>query len=248
VERRQLVRFLQHVPLFRGLQADEIDVVAGAARVRDVERGRFFFRPGAPAEVAYVLYRGRVKLTQSTGDGASVVVRFVGPGDLFGIETLLDRRLYRLAASAVRPARALAWKAATMTGLMERYPRIALNTLRELSGRMQELRERYLELATEPVEQRIAHTVLRLSAQVGSQTTNGLLIDMPLSRADLGAMTGATLYTVSRVLRGWHKRGFVEVGRQRVAILQPDAIRSIAGVRGDRTAPTAPRSRARSVR
>ena len=138
MERRQLVRFLQHVPLFRGLQADEIDVVAGAARVRDVERGRFFFRPGAPAEVAYVLCRGRVKLTQSTGDGASVVVRFVGPGDLFGIETLLDRRLYRLAASAVRPSRALAWRAATMTGLMERYPRIALNTLRELSGRMQD--------------------------------------------------------------------------------------------------------------
>ena len=135
-----------------------------------------------------------------------------------------------------------------MTGLMERYPRIALNTLRELSGRMQELRERYLELATEPVEQRIAHTVLRLSAQVGSQTTNGLLIDMPLSREDLGAMTGATLYTVSRVLRGWHKRGFVAVGRQRVAILQPDAIRSIAGVRRDRTAPIAPRSRAKSVR
>lgn len=248
MDRQQLARFLQQVPLFRGLQADEIGAVAAAARSRDVERGRFFFRPGAPADVVYVLHRGRVKLTQSTAEGPGVVVRFVGPGDLFGIETLLDRRLYQLSAQSVRASQALAWKAAAMTGLMERFPRIALNFLRELSGRMQELRERYLELATEPVEQRIAHAVLRLAAQAGWQTADGLLIDLPLSRADLGAMTGATLYTVSRVLRGWQRRGIVEVGRQRVTIRQPDAVRSIAGVGADGTTSTVQRSRAKAVR
>ena len=108
------------------------------------------------------------------------------------------------------------------------YPRIAISALRELTARLQDLRERYRELATERVERRVAHALIRLAGQAGWKTEDGVLIEMPLSRQDLAEMTGTTLYTVSRILCGWQRDGMLDIGRQRVIILDSAGLIAIA--------------------
>jgi CRP-like cAMP-binding protein len=83
---------------------------------------------------------------------------------------------------------------------MERFPWIVINGLRLVSQRWHELEERYLELATERVERRIAQALLRLVRQFGRKVEEGILIDLPLTRQDLAEMTGTILYTVSQIL------------------------------------------------
>jgi CRP/FNR family transcriptional regulator, nitrogen oxide reductase regulator len=224
-----IIRLLQQVPLFRGLEPVDLRTVAQAAQHREVERGKFFFRQGEPADVVYVLQRGQVKLTQSVGRVARVLLRFLGPGEVFGHPALTQARDYPITAQAVRWSKALAWKGSSIVALMEDRPRIALNALADVSVQLEELRARYRELATERVEQRVARALLRLAAHVGFKTEDGLLIDMPLSRQDLAEMTGTTLFTVSRILRLWERNGLVEVGRQRVAIVRAQGLTTIAG-------------------
>ena len=240
----QAIRLLQQVPLFRGLDSTELSAVATAAQSCRIDSGEFFFQQGATADIIYVLQQGRVKLTQSTPEGPHVVFRFIGPGELFGPMAAFEGQVYPVSAQAVRWCRALCWKGRTMAGLMETYPRIAINALRELTARLQDLRERYRELATERVERRVAHAVMRLARQAGWQTAGGLLIDMPLSRQDLAEMTGTTLYTVSRVLSGWERTGLIETGRQRVTILQPLDLRAVGEDLPQSVAPLRQRKRA----
>jgi CRP/FNR family transcriptional regulator, nitrogen oxide reductase regulator len=218
-ELAQAIRLLQEVPLFRGIDSTELSAVATAAQSCRVESGEFFFQQGATADIIYVLQQGRVKLTQSTPEGLHVVFRFIGPGELFGPMAAFEGQVYPVSAQAVRWCRALCWRGRTMAGLMETYPRIAISALRELTARLQDLRERYRELATERVERRVAHALIRLAGQAGWKTEDGVLIDMPLSRQDLAEMTGTTLYTVSRILCGWQRDGLLDIGRQRVTIL-----------------------------
>ncbi|MCI0732070.1 MAG: helix-turn-helix domain-containing protein, partial [Chloroflexi bacterium] len=56
----------------------------------------------------------------------------------------------------------------------------------------------------------------------------GVLLDLPLSRQDLGEMTGTTLYTVSRILSAWEQAGLIEAGRERVTIRNPHGLVVIA--------------------
>ena len=206
-ELAQAIRLLLEVPLFRGLDSTELSAVATAAQSYRVESGEFFFQQGATADIIYVLQQGRVKLTQSTPEGLHIVFRFIGPGELFGPMSAFEGQVYPVSAQAVRWCRALCWKGRTMAALMETYPRIAISALRELTARLQDLRERYRELATERVERRVAHALIRLAGQAGWKTEHGVLIDMPLSRPDLAEMAGTTLYTVSRILCGWQRDG-----------------------------------------
>ncbi len=214
--------------VFRHLSVEEFDPVIAAANIREMGDGTYFFMEEDPAEVAYVLIEGKVKLTQVTPDGQQVILGYLIPGRVFGIIAILKKVAYPVSAEAVGTCRVLAWDRATMNRLMERSPRLALNALHIMAGQIREFQNRVRELSTQRVEQRIARTVLRLARQSGYKTDQGVLIDLPLSRQDLAEMTGTTLYTVSRVLKEWENKGLVQSKRQQVMILAPHGLVMIA--------------------
>jgi CRP-like cAMP-binding protein len=115
-----------------------------------------------------------------------------------------------------------------MAGLMARHAALAMNAVRFVAERLYELQIRYRQLATEKVERRIARALVRLAEQAGRKVEAGVLIDLPLTRDDLGQMTGTTLYTVSRVVSQWEQQGILEVGRRRVVIRNPHALMAVA--------------------
>jgi CRP-like cAMP-binding protein len=163
-----------------------------------------------------------------TPEGHQVIIRFLGPGEGMGIIVVLSNTIYPLSAEVVTDCTALKWDYEATVLLMEDFPRLALNGLRLVAGRFHELQNRYRELATERVERRVARALLRLARQTGRRTERGVLIDLPLSRQDLGEMTGTTLYTVSRILSNWEQQELIETGRERVTILNPHGLVIIA--------------------
>lgn len=192
------------------------------------KRGEFLFHQGEPAVAFYVIIEGRVRLSQVTPEGHQVIIRFVGPGDGLGIIVVLSNTTYPLAAEAVADTTALRWGYEAAIELMAEFPRLALNGMRLVAGRFQDLQNRYRELATERVEQRVARALMRLARQTGKRTEEGVLLDLPLSRQDLGEMTGTTLYTVSRILSGWEQAGLITSGRERIVICNPHGLVAIA--------------------
>jgi CRP-like cAMP-binding protein len=214
--------------LFRGLDQPSVDAIVRAGSLTRRKRGEFFFRQSQPSDRFYLLRSGRIKLTQLTPDGELVLVRLVAPGEAFGGVALFGHRTYPVSAQAAADAQAIGWSGRLIASLMQRHPRLAMNTIELLAGRVQDLQERFQELATQQVERRLARTLLRLVRQAGRRVDGGVLIDIVLSRQDLAEMTGTTLFTVSRLLRQWDQRGVVRATRQRVLVRQPHALVSIA--------------------
>jgi len=219
---------LQQVSLFHNLGSDDLTKILERARTRRVEREAFFFQQGDTATALYVLTHGQVRLVQLSPDGNQILLRFIPPQELFGGIAVLGDTVYPASAQAVQDSIALGWDSATFMQLLETFPRLAINALRHLAQRIQELQQRNLELTTERVERRIAHALLRLVQASGRKVEGGVLIDLPLSRQDLAEMTGTTLYTVSRTLSAWQQRGIVEIGRERVLVRLPHGLVAIA--------------------
>ena len=224
----QIREHLRRVPFFRDLGEAELAQFARAARYRRVERGGYFFHEGEPATLLYVLAEGRVRLNQVSAEGQQVLLRFVSVGEPFGWIGSLGGSQYPASAEAADDCAALYWDTETMIALMERHPRLTIAALRMLARQVQELQQRYRELATERVERRIARALLRLSEQTGRQVPGGILLDIRLSRQDLAEMTGTTLYTVSRILSRWEQEGLVKSRRERVLIRRPDGLVQVA--------------------
>ncbi|NUQ37195.1 MAG: Crp/Fnr family transcriptional regulator [Caldilineales bacterium] len=223
-----LREWLQQAPFFRDLSAAQRQEVVQAARRQKFERDSFLFQQGDPASSLYLLLTGRLRILQVTPDGQQVLLRVITPGETFGGIVVLDHADYPASARAVEDCAVLVWDRETLARLMEHCPRLALNALQVLADRIQSLQDQYRELATERVERRLARALLRLTRQTGRRVEAGVLIDFPLSREDLAEMTGATLFTVSRILSGWEREGLIKTDRQRILIRFPHGLVAIA--------------------
>lgn len=222
------LEILRRTPLFQGVPPSDLHLIARASLRRRVPRGTVFFRQGEPATQVSVLTRGRAKLARVDPDGREVLVRFVAPAEMFGGIAVLGDSTYPVTAEAVMPSDALSWQGDAMAHLMRRFPQVALNAMRLMAGRIQELQARLAELAAHRVEQRVARALLRLAQQAGRKVEEGVLIDIPLSRQDLAELTGTTLYTVSRILSRWESQGLVLAARERVVIRLPHGLVTVA--------------------
>lgn len=168
------------------------------------------------------------KITQLTPDGHRVLIRYLGPGQEFGLVAVLSGFEYPTSVQAVEECEALAWEGELLAQLIERYPQIAFNALRTLAQQNQAQQRRYQELLTKRVEQRLAQAILRLAEQVGHKTAEGLQLDILLSRESLAEMVGTDIYTVSRLMSRWTRSGFIQADRQSVLLLRPYALARLA--------------------
>lgn len=204
------------------------DVIARATSLR-IPKGKAVFEQGQTASSFYVLLDGRLKVVQITPDGQQVVIRFVNPGDLFGIAKALNRPDYPATATALVDSVILAWDMAIWDDFMARYPAFALSVTRMMGQRIQEAHTRLQEMSTQDGgEHRIAQALLRLVHQSGRKVNEGILVDFPITRQEIAEVAGTTLHSVSRVLSGWEDAGLVVVGRRKVIIRDVEGLSRIA--------------------
>lgn len=219
---------LQGTEAFAGLRDEALDEVLQQARPRRYERNAIVFEQGAAAHSFFVLLDGRLKVVQSNADGQQVLVRFVNPGELFGIAAAIGRTEYPGTAVAAAESVALAWPMRYWAELVSRFPSVATNTLRVLGGRLQEQHTKVQEIATQRIERRVAQVLLRLIRQAGRKVETGVLIDFPLTRQDLAELTATTLFTVSRIMSAWEQSGIATSERQRILVRDPHRLLQIA--------------------
>ncbi len=215
-------------PTFAGMSPESLDDILTQATPLRLPKGDAAFRQGEHADRFFLLLHGRLRVTRLNPQGQQMVVRFISPGDMFGVAMAIQVEAYPGTATAAVDSLALAWPNSVWSELLARHPGLAVNTMQALGARLQDSQKRILDQSTLQVEQRIAVAVMQLAQHAGRQTDEGLLIDFPLSRQDLAEMIGTTLHTVSRTLSAWEERGLVEVGRQRVVVRDQQGLLALA--------------------
>jgi CRP-like cAMP-binding protein len=211
-------RTLGQLDFLRGLPAAALETLAASARVRGLPRDSRVFSQGDENVRAHVLLEGGLRIAQVGSDGGEVTIRFIAPGETFGTMALFTDRRYPADAVALMESREVSWSEGELMALMAECPELAIAVIRMVGRRLQEVQVRGRELATQRVEQRVANAVLRLAAQAGHRSAQGIEIAFPLRRRDVADIAGTTLHSVSRILTAWERKGLI-AGRQQHLIL-----------------------------
>ena len=209
---------------FHGLSEKQGDEIIRRGTTRDLKAQTVLFHEGDPARQSYLVLKGRLKLGKVHELGKEVLIRYIGPGELAAMITVLEGRDYPVTAETVGETRVVGWDRRTMLQIMAEYPQLSINMIRNSMDRLEDLQSRYLEMHAEQVEQRIARSLLRIMKQSGRRSGDEIIIDFPISRQELADYTGTTLYTVSRTLNAWEKKGWVKSKKTRIIIADPHAL------------------------
>jgi CRP/FNR family transcriptional regulator len=197
------VWYLQQNRIFREATEEGLTEHEHLFTMCEMPRGTRVFDAGDTERVIYFVKRGAVRIVRETADGKEVTVALLGPGDLFGEESLFDDGGRTTHAVVVEDALLCTSRADDLFGLLSRDPVLALNVAKVLSDRLDDARTTMEDLAYARVGDRIEHLYRKLAAEHGVAVDGGLR----LTHADIASLVGSTRETVSLELAKLVERG-----------------------------------------
>lgn len=224
---------LQRVPFFTGLTVAELTEVNSHFRASAYQVGETIYFNGDPATRLYVVTEGKVKLVRHTASGQDVLLDILAAGEILGGLPALGEARYDDTAQAQSPCCVLGIDAGHFASVLKAYPPVAVSVLTIVADRLREAHDKLSNLVSTPVEARVATTLVKLSQKLGVEHNGQLLIETPLSRHDLAAMTGATTESVSRAMSQFRRDGLIESGRGWTILCAPERLADIAETSGE---------------
>ena len=222
----QTADFLASVPMFSGLQRDELLKFAELTRERTYPKGSVILFQGDPGDSLYVLRQGRAKVVLIGEDGREVILGVLEPGAHFGELALIDDQPRSAHVIAMEDSQLLILRREDFRRRVEANPSIAWALLTELSRRLRRADQKIGGLVLLDVPGRISRLLLDLS----SESSNGT-IEKPLTHQTIAQMIGASRETVSRAMKEFQQEGLIRVERRRIAVANRDALEKRAQVR-----------------
>jgi CRP-like cAMP-binding protein len=174
--------------------------------------GTFFFLEGDYLDTFFLLESGCVSAYQLTDDGRKAPLKYVRPGEPFGLASILPFSRNFLSAQAVTDSAALAWHRDIVQQMVQSNSQLAFNIARILARSYEELAERYVCRAR-PLQDRVAWALAKLANQIGKQEGSQLVIAEGFNETELADLAGTTIYSVSRILSEWQRKKILEKRR-----------------------------------
>lgn len=223
------LQILRRTPFLAALAPEDLVRINRLFVERSYGADQTIYLAGEPATRLYIVASGQVTLARVMPSGQSVLLDLLTPGDFFGSLSAPRDRTYRNSAQAHTLCCVLSIATADFQSILRRYPPVALAVLDVVTMQLQATRDLIEHHSAQPVERRLAATLLTLGEKVGEERDGVLLIQMPLSRQDLAAMAGTTIETASRVMSQFRKDGLIQSGRRWVALADRDRLAGLAG-------------------
>jgi CRP-like cAMP-binding protein len=141
--------FLQQVPLFAGLTADELHDLVAVMQPIELAPGQLLWRQGQTADALNLLSGGRIGIFLRQPGGTEVHLTTLGPGEVLGEVPLIDGGTRSATARALDRARLWSLSRADFVALTQRRSPTALALRRRICAvACTRLRDRYQQLAS----------------------------------------------------------------------------------------------------
>ena len=219
-EPAQLARLLGANPFFAGLGTEAIEAVSRLCVSRTLEPDQILFEKGEPADALYAVRRGQIRIATGTEAGRRLTLNLLGPGDVFGEIALLDAGPRTADAIAAEATELFVVRRRDFVELLQQRPAVAVRIIELLCERLRWMSERMEETVLLPVSQRLGRRLVALGEDYGA--------DLSVSQEELAVFVGATRETVNRQLQVWKRMNLVELGRNRIRLIDPADLAALA--------------------
>ena len=206
--------------IFSGSSEEELAELAGLAARRSFVQGEFVFWEGDAPDSFYIVIEGRVKVLKHSSLGKEFIIAFFGPGEIFGEVAVFQDRPYPASAQAAADTKVLRIRREDFLSFVAQRPQVVLRIISVLGERLRDAQGRLKDLAGERVEQRLARTLLMLSAKLGAT--------LPFTRQEIADMAGTTTETAIRFISRLKDGGIIRSARGSITILDKTKLRLLS--------------------
>jgi CRP/FNR family transcriptional regulator, nitrogen oxide reductase regulator len=206
-----------------GLTPSDLAAVLGAATPRRFHARTVIAREEHDAERAFLFLEGRGRTYTMTDKGEKVLLLWIFPGDPAGGRALLSEPMkYMVNTETVTDSTVLVWPRSSLMAVTRQYPRLLENALMIASDYLESYRDLHVAASYDTAGKRVARALDRLVKDVGQRIEDG--VEFNISNEDLANEANVTIFTVSRLLSEWRRKGLLVKSRGRVVVRSPEQL------------------------
>jgi CRP/FNR family transcriptional regulator, anaerobic regulatory protein len=196
-----------------------------AAPARTLQAREHLYREDDPLAQVYLVVAGAFLLYRLLPDGRRQVTGFASKGDLLGLGALAR---HHASAEACGLAKVRALPASTLHHAAQADPEFGLRLYQAISRELASAQELLLTLGRCDAGQRVATFLHGASEANGVAGRSRGLIELPMTRCDIGDYLGLTTETVSRTLTKLVNRRIIAREGGAIRVLDAGALEDIA--------------------
>ncbi len=191
-------------------------------------RGETLFVEGETPRYVFLICSGRVKLSVSSREGRTAILRVAGPGEILGISAAMSGSTHETTAEAVELCRVKAIRVNDFLQFLQKYPEAAVEATTCLLRDYRVVLNNVCRLALpNTVAGRLASLLLEwLDARPAARSERRFIV--ALTQEEIASMTNTSRETVSRILHQFQEEKWISIKGASVTILQPSALEQLA--------------------
>ena len=174
------------------------------------QRNSEIFGEKEPADYVYKVVSGSVRAYKMLSDGRRLIGGFYLPDDVFGFEFT---NAHSLSAEAISCTKLLAVKRSALNALAGRDISVAQQLSALIGLELCHVQHHALQLLGKRAQERVASFLLEMGDRL-----SGDVIELPMSRCDIGDYLAITIETVSRTLTALQCVGAIKVTSRHVVL------------------------------
>jgi CRP-like cAMP-binding protein len=176
-----------------------------------------------------VVVSGRVKVVLRSADGGELTLTVIQPGGLFGELSVADDGPRSTDAETLEECQLLLIPRQQVQDLCARVPSVAQALTASIAATLRRLTGEAGDLVFLDLPRRVAKVLL------GQPRDAAGLIRLRISQEELAHQVGGTRQSVNAALRGFERRGWLEVRDRAVVVKDVSALGQFAGLDGPAT-------------
>lgn len=183
--------------------------------------GTLFFE-GQTARNVHILCGGHVKLTTSSKDGKTLLVRIAKPGDVLGLSAAIAATPYEVTAQALDSVQLKSFHRPDFLHFVERHVEGSMHATRMLNKEYRDALSDAIRLAlSSSISGRVARLFLEMTSEQNEPKPR---FTMSMTHEELATMLGTTRESVTRVLNELKRKEIIAMKGTSVTILRKDAL------------------------
>jgi CRP/FNR family cyclic AMP-dependent transcriptional regulator len=190
-------------------------------------KGATLFVEGQAARGVFILCAGRVKLSTSSIDGKTLIVRISEPGEVLGLPATVTGKPYELTADVIEPTQANFISRADFLNFLCERGEVSLRVAQQLGetyhSAIAEMRTIGL---SHSAGEKLARFLLDLSAD-RDEGKGEIRLTLTLTHEEIAQMLGTSRETVTRLFADFKKKRLLQVKGSTVIIKNKAGLESV---------------------
>ncbi len=217
---------LRSCVLFSHLDDRQIAAVQRVTHEVKLQDGQLFFQAGDPADRFFLVLEGQIKLSRLSLQGQEKVIEIIPAGETFA-EALMfgEQPAYPVNATAIGKTRLLSFESAPYMHILRGSTETCFRLMADMSQRLKHLINEIEILSLQNANYRLANYLWK--RWEAAKPADGT-IELKTPKGVIASRLSITPETFSRTLHGFSEKGVLQVDGNRVRVIDPDALRTIA--------------------